>query len=417
MTGATLLGFSTENWLAGLTWDRQRRVRARQLSRWDWPAHTVYVCSFVSQALTDPGRRRIMFSTDRDVIRTLSGGSSPNGGFDSVPRCRGTNLFLPNEAGGARASVPGPVESRHIGGAVPRCKLIPRRGPPQNPENLMAQEPGLSEPKPVIVVDLLPEILDRLLRLLSSLHEEEWDTPTICAGWSVKDVALHLLGVEIGNISSRRDRHHLGGTIEAWEQLVDYLNRWNQEWVEVARRTSPPLLIELLGFVGEKACQYFRSLDPMELGGSISWAGPERRPVWLDIAREYTERWHHQQHIRDAVDQPGVKRPKYLKPVLETFVWALPRAFRHASGPEGTSIMLSIAGDSGGNWTLLRGKGAWRFYQGKPEEPGTEILMEQDFAWRFFTKGSGTEATRKHIQIRGDENLAGPVFEMVSIIA
>ena len=281
----------------------------------------------------------------------------------------------------------------------------------------MDHQSGLTAPQPVLVVDLFPEILDHLLELLSSLREEEWMAPTVCAGWSVKDVALHLLGVEIGNLSTRRDRHHLGGTIDDWEQLVDYLNRWNQDWVGVARRISAPLLVELLSFVGEKAYRYFQSLDPYELGGAVSWAGPEPQPVWLDIAREYTERWHHQQHMRDAVVRPGLKGPRHLKPVLDTFVWTLPYAFRDASAPEGATITLSISGDSGGHWTLLRHGGTWRFYQGRPADPTTEILMEQDVASRFFTRGLGMEAARKHIQIRGDRGLAGPIFDMVSIIA
>jgi len=81
--------------------------------------------------------------------------------------------------------------------------------------------PGLSNPKPIIVIDLFQETLDHLLELLRELSEEEWNTSTICTGWSVKDVALHLLGVEIGNISSRRDRHILGSNISNWHELVD----------------------------------------------------------------------------------------------------------------------------------------------------------------------------------------------------
>ena len=37
---------------------------------------------------------------------------------------------------------------------------------------------------------------------------------------------------------------------------------------------------------------------------AVNWAGPEPAPIWLDPAREYTERWVHQQHIRDAVRNP-----------------------------------------------------------------------------------------------------------------
>ena len=218
--------------------------------------------------------------------------------------------------------------------------------------DLMNIHPGLSNPKPIIVIDLFQETLDYLLELLYKLSEEEWNTPTICTGWSVKDVALHLLGVEIGNISSRRDQHNLGRTMSDWNELVDYINIWNQEWVDVSGRISSPLLIELLDYVGEKAYEYFRSLDPFEIGGSISWAGTEPQPVWLDIAREYTERWHQQQHIRDAVKKPGLKEPKFLSPVLETFAWALPYTFRHVSEPDGTSITLSVSGERSFNWVM-----------------------------------------------------------------
>ena len=277
--------------------------------------------------------------------------------------------------------------------------------------------PGLSNPKPIVVIDLFQETLDHLLVLLYELSEEEWNIPTICTGWSVKDVALHLLGVEIGNISSRRDQHNLGRTISDWNELVDYINIWNQEWVDVSRRISSPLLIELLDFVGENAYEYFRSLDPFEIGGSISWAGLEPQPVWLDIAREYTERWHHQQHIRDAVKKPGLKESKFLSPVLETFMWALPYTFRHLSAPDGTSITISVSGDSGGQWTLLHAKGGWDFYQGTTMDPDTEIILEEDIAWRFFIRGVEKDEARKHITIKGNKSIAEPVFEMVSIIA
>ncbi len=51
---------------------------------------------------------------------------------------------------------------------------------------------------------------------------------------------------------------------------------------------------------GEQTNAYFQRVDPFAMGGPVSWAGPEPAPVWLDVAREFTERWHHQQHIRAA---------------------------------------------------------------------------------------------------------------------
>src|SRR5713101_530031 len=62
-------------------------------------------------------------------------------------------------------------------------------------------------PQPLLVVDLFPEMLDALLQLLGGLAADAWEQSTACPGWCVKDVALHLLGVEIGNLSRRRDGH------------------------------------------------------------------------------------------------------------------------------------------------------------------------------------------------------------------
>ena len=114
-------------------------------------------------------------------------------------------------------------------------------------------------------------------------------------------------------------------------QLVALVNRLNAEWVLAARRMSPRLLMDFLAFTGPEVEACFASLDPMKMGGPVSWAGPEPAPQWFDVAREFTERWHHQQQIRDATDRPPLYDPYFLSPVLDTFVRALPHNFRDPS--------------------------------------------------------------------------------------
>jgi len=53
---------------------------------------------------------------------------------------------------------------------------------------------------------LVPRLRAELAALLTSLTGDDWVQPTACPGWSVHDIALHLLGVELGNVSVRRDR-------------------------------------------------------------------------------------------------------------------------------------------------------------------------------------------------------------------
>ena len=78
----------------------------------------------------------------------------------------------------------------------------------------------------------------------------------------------------------------------------------NHEWVDATRRLSGPVLCSLLELSGRESDAFCRSLDPAATGVSASWAAFEPTPVWLDLARELTERRHHQAQIRLALDAP-----------------------------------------------------------------------------------------------------------------
>ncbi|MGD0750715.1 MAG: maleylpyruvate isomerase N-terminal domain-containing protein [Anaerolineales bacterium] len=69
----------------------------------------------------------------------------------------------------------------------------------------------MESPKPVIVAALFPEIHAELLSLLKKLSVEDWQKPTVCSGWLVKDVALHILGG--GDLTAIPDLGHFGETL------------------------------------------------------------------------------------------------------------------------------------------------------------------------------------------------------------
>jgi uncharacterized protein (TIGR03083 family) len=275
----------------------------------------------------------------------------------------------------------------------------------------------LKQPQLIIVIDLLPELLHELLELLSGLSADEWDRPTACSSWSVKDVALHLLGGDIGILSRKRDRFSITESVKNWDELVNLINQMNAVWIEASRRISRRLLCELLEFTGNQVIDYFQSLDPYALGEPVSWSGPDPAPIWLDLAREYTERWHHQQHIRDAVEKPGLKQAEFFAPVLDAFVRALPHAYRNVEAADRTQVALTITGASGGRWTLLKENGKWQLYLGVGEKPDAEVFIEDDVAWRVFTKGLSRAEARSKAMILGDQALGLKILDTVSIIA
>ena len=59
---------------------------------------------------------------------------------------------------------------------------------------------------------------DLLIQPLRNLDEPEWTADTVCTGWSVRDVAAHLLHDDLRRLSRSRD-HVEGPVPEAGESL------------------------------------------------------------------------------------------------------------------------------------------------------------------------------------------------------
>ena len=280
--------------------------------------------------------------------------------------------------------------------------------------------------EPILVADLFPELDRELLALLRGLTPAQWAVPTACAGWSVKDVALHLLGGDLSNLSRRRDDvpnalaayAPPGANFGDGPTLVAALNRWNEGWVAATRRLSGRVICDLLAATLPQTHDYYRSLDPFALGGAVGWAGPEPAPVWLDIAREYTEHWAHQAQLRDALGLPPLQSRRLYGPVLAAYMHALPHTLREVAASDGTCLRVVIDGEAGGEWLALRESGRWRLRTGPfPGTPHATATLDQDAAWRLFTHGLDDAQAARAVRVAGDATLASAVRRIVAILA
>jgi hypothetical protein len=235
----------------------------------------------------------------------------------------------------------------------------------------------------------------------------------------VKDIAAHLLDTSLRRLSFGRDRLDPSADreISNYAELVSYLNHLNSEWIVAARRLSPRLLIELLDYIGPEVHRLFDSVDPHAPAlFSVAWAGETSSPNWFDIAREYTEQWLHQQQIREAVRAPDLTDREWLGPALDVFVRALPFTYRQVQGEEGSSVEVRIGGDAGGVWTLIRGTRGWELFTGSSKQPAARVSLDQDAAWRLFSKNLPQEA-RERIRIDGKRSLGQPLLGSVAVMA
>jgi hypothetical protein len=191
----------------------------------------------------------------------------------------------------------------------------------------------------------------------------------------------------------------------------------NACWVQAANRISPELLIELLEMSNKMYAAYLRQLDPeSEAIFSVAWAGEQRSRNGFHIAREYTEKWHHQQQIRVAVNQGNVLlAPRWYRPFLETVICALPWHYRSVAAREGYVIRVEV-GDELGTWYMAKEVGGWTFISDAPQAPDSEIRIQKEVAWRLFTQKEKGPDIWAGIEITGGE-IAGAIRDVIAVMA
>lgn len=274
---------------------------------------------------------------------------------------------------------------------------------------------------PIPTLHLFPVLDKMLIELLASLSPEEWNKQTVAHLWTVKDIAAHLLDGNVRCISllNGYEGPPPSNPINSYQDLINFLNELNATWVSAYKRVSPQLLVQQLESTGKPYLEYLQSLKPFEQAKfSVAWAGEETSLNWFHVAREYTEKWHHQQQIRDAVGKPGIITKELFLPCMDTFMYALPHTYRDVVEDEGTVIKISISGETGDDWYLQKGTDKWNLLKSIASDTTTsEVVFDPDTAWRLFTKAIKPQAAMDNSTIKGNINLGKTVFNTIAVMA
>ncbi|GAB5897228.1 maleylpyruvate isomerase N-terminal domain-containing protein [Mycolicibacterium mageritense] len=263
---------------------------------------------------------------------------------------------------------------------------------------------------------LFPLERELLLDLLASLDTAEWTKPTVCPGWAVRDITAHILNDYVRRLSGLRDGHP-GAVFANDETLPRYLARTNDEFVRAMRQCSPNTMIDLLTHLGPQLDDAWAAVDPAGPAHlDVSWAGAGPSPAWLDIAREYTEHWVHQQQIRDAVSRPGADDVTLLHPVIVTFMHAVPHALRNQSRPPGTAVRFEVTGPAGGTWDVVSDGAGWDLTAPSATAPVATVRLDQNTLWRLASRGITVEQGRRRAELDGDRGLAECAASLLAVV-
>lgn len=279
-----------------------------------------------------------------------------------------------------------------------------------------------ARPVPIETLPLFPILDEKLLSFLRGVQPAEWELQTLAPQWKVMDVTLHLLAGNLQTLSMLRDGYFGMAPADpnSYEGIVQFLNELNADWIKATRRLSPRIVLELLESTGKEYTAFLHTLDPGEPAAfAVGWAGEQTSLNWFHIARDYTEKWHHQQQIRQAVGrgEGELLTPELYQPFLAACMRALPHHYRQLIAAPGQALQFTVAGAGGGTWFLeYSSDGQWKLQESAAGSIVAVVTIDGAVAWRLFTKSLPRTQAEAHIQVAGDKRLGEQVFNLVTVM-
>ena len=272
--------------------------------------------------------------------------------------------------------------------------------------------------KPIYTADLFPALHAELIALLRGLDDNDWTRQTIAPAWRVRDVVAHLLDGDLRKLSGGRDRQALASRpLTSFGDIVALINDANASGVAYAARLSPRVMTDLLEVTGRWVSDFVASLPPHGPAHiSVAWAGENESENWMDTGREYTERWHHQMQIRDAVGAGGLLQRRWLYPLLDLSVRAFGRAYEGVPADPGVAVVFEVDAEGENVWSIVRQASSWVVLRGRADGAAATVRVEADTAWRLLYNALSFEDARARVRIDGDRDLVKPMLRARSVM-
>jgi hypothetical protein len=80
-------------------------------------------------------------------------------------------------------------------------------------------------------------------------------------------------------------------------------------------------------------------------------------------------------------------------------------------------VRVIITGEAGGAWSLVGRGEQWALFEEVEAKPAAVVTLDEDAAWRLYTKGIDRERARQQLSFEGDADLALVMLDAIAIIA
>jgi uncharacterized protein (TIGR03083 family) len=194
-------------------------------------------------------------------------------------------------------------------------------------------------------VAALDEAFDAIVELTEGLAPDDWDRPTACPGWSVKDIVSHVIGVEAMLLGRPTPQVTLPDDLP---HVRNDMGRVNEQWVESYRPRPPAdVVADLRAVIAERRAALAGMDQAAFAAASSTPAGPDTYGRFMRI--RVMDIWFHEQDVREATGRPGHLEGLAPAAALDEVAAVIGYVVgKRAGAPAGSSVRFELTGPLSG---------------------------------------------------------------------
>jgi uncharacterized protein (TIGR03083 family) len=253
------------------------------------------------------------------------------------------------------------------------------------------------------VLPALDEQFDAIVELAESLAPEDWERPTACPGWTVKDNVAHVIGTEAMLAGRSTPEVELGDL----SHVRNDIGRFNELWVERYRpEPAAAVLDDLREIIAERRAALAAMSRADFDADAMTPAGPASYGRFMRI--RVMDMWMHEQDIREALGRPGHVAGRAPEQSLAEASSALGFVVgKRVAPPPGTTMRIELTGDLAGRIDIEVTDRA-RLVEAIAGSPTVAVILPGD---RFMRIAGGrlsdSDDSQRDVAYVGDATLGG----------
>jgi uncharacterized protein (TIGR03083 family) len=246
-------------------------------------------------------------------------------------------------------------------------------------------------------IDAFAQTSESMLTLGTELADGDWERPTECPRWSVKDQYSHILGIErwlLGDVDDGETRTTANTALD----------------VEAFRGHEPEQILGELRDVVARRVVALRSGD-IDLTEVIETPFGRSMPYGDFVRHRAFDVWMHEQDVRRAVGRPGNLGGPAAECTRLIISGALPFVIgKRAAASPGQVVVVETPERT---WRVEVGDDRRARFRDGETEPTVHLRMD----WETFVRlgGGRVGGTDAEVDVAGDTDLAGRVLRGMAI--